>query len=59
MPVLGGAVHVTSRPVVEFAVALTVGAPGAVGGSSTSDTVMVTATVSVPPLPSSAFTVTE
>ena len=40
-------------------VAVTGGAPGAAGGSSTSLTLIATAMVSVPPLPSSALTVTE
>ena len=57
-PVFVGAVQVTSRLVVDPAVADTVGAAGRPGGSSTSVTVIVTVTVSVPPLPSSALTTT-
>ena len=57
-PVFVGAVQVTSRLVVDPAVAVTEGAAGRPGGSSTSVTVIVTVTVSVPPLPSSALTMT-
>ena len=59
LPVLDGAVQLTSNSVVESAVALTVGAAGAEGGSASSVTLMVTATVSLPPFPSSTFTLTE
>ena len=54
--VLDDAAHLTSRLVVDPAVGDTV---GAAGGSSTSVTLIVTAMVSVPPLLSSALTVTE
>ena len=56
-PVLAGAVQLTVRLLLDAAVSL--GAPGLPGGSSTSATLTVTATVSVPSLPSSAFTVRE
>ena len=46
-PLRPGAVQLTSRLVSEFAVAETVGAPGVVGGSFTSVTVMVTPMLSV------------
>ena len=58
LPALAGALQLTSRLSVVLAVAVTVGTPGAAGGSSSSVTLMVTATVSLPPLPSSALTVT-
>ncbi len=54
-----GAAQLTSRLVVLPEVAVTVGIPGASGFSTALSTVIVTAIVSVPPLPSSAFTVTE
>ena len=57
-PVFVGAVQLTSRLVFDPAVADTVGAAGMPGGSSTSVTVIVTVMVSVPPLPSSALTMT-
>ena len=57
MPVLSGAVQLTSRPVVESAVAVTVGASGAAGFSSTSVSVMSTAMVSLS-VPSSTLIVT-
>ena len=59
LPLLSGAVQVTSRLSVVPETAETVGSAGAEGGSSTSAMSMVTAMVSVPPLPSSALTVTE
>ena len=43
----GGAVQLTSRLVAESEVADTLGAAGAAGGSPTSVTVIVTATVSL------------
>ena len=58
-PVLAGAVQLTSRLVVLPEVAVTAGIAGATGFSSASSTVIVTAIVSEPPLPSMAFTVTE
>ena len=58
-PVFDGAVQLTDRLVVLFATEDTEGAAGRAGGSLTSVTVMVTAIVSVPLLPSSALTVTE
>ena len=57
-PVFVGATQATFRLVVDPAVGDTVGAAGMPGGSSTSVTVIVTVMVSVPPLPSSALTVT-
>ena len=57
LPVFAGAVQETSRLVVEAAE--TRGRAGAAGGSATSVRVMVTATVSLPPLPSSTLMVTE
>ena len=57
-PVFVGAVQVTSRLVVDPAVATPRAPPGCPGGSFTSVTVIVTVTVSVPPLPSSALTMT-
>ena len=57
-PVFSGAVQVTSRLVLDPAVAVTEGANGRPGGSSTSVRVIVTVMVSVPPLPSSALTMT-
>ena len=58
-PVFGGAVQLTFRLVVDPGVADTEGAAGGVfGGSLTFVTLIVTAMVSVAPLPSSAFTVT-
>ena len=58
LPALAGAVQLTSRLVVEPAVAVTVGAFGAIGGSLTSVSVIVTVVTAVPPLLSSAVTVT-
>ncbi len=58
-PVLAGAAQLTSRLVVLPEVAVTEGIAGATGFSSALSTVIVTAIVSEPPLPSSAFTVTE
>ena len=58
LPALAGAVQVTLRLVVEPEAAVTVGADGATGGSSTSVSVIVTVATAVPPLPSSAVTVT-
>ena len=57
-PVFVGAVQLTSRLVLDPAVAVTEGAAGRPGGSFTSVTVIVTVTVSVPPLLSSALTMT-
>ena len=57
-PVFDGAVHLTSRLVALPEVAFTVGASGAIGGSSRSVTFSVTAMVAEPPLPSSTLTVT-
>ena len=54
-----GAVQLTSRLVVLPGVADTDGAAGAAGASNRSKTLRVTSTVSVPPLPSSALTVTS
>ena len=59
LPVLSGAVQITDRLSLLPVTGVTVGAPGADGGSSTSVTLIVTASVSVPPFPSSALTVTE
>ena len=56
---MSGALQLTSRLVVLPEVADTDGAAGATGASSWSATLMVTSTVSVPPLPSSALTVTS
>ena len=58
-PVFDGAVQFTDRLVGLPSTAVTEGAAGRPGGSSTSVMVMVTARVSVPPLSSSAFSVTE
>ena len=57
-PAFDGAVQLTSRLVADPGVADTEGAAGATGGSFTSVIPIVTAMVSVSPLPSSAFTVT-
>ena len=57
-PVLSGAVHLTSRLVVDPVVADTEGAPGASGASFWSVTFSVTAIVADPLLPSSTLTVT-
>ena len=57
-PVLSGAVQLTSRLSDVPAVALTVGASGASGGSATSVRLTVTATVSVS-VPSETLIVTE
>ena len=57
-PVFAGAVQPTSRLVVDPEVGVTVGANGCPGGSVTSVTVIVTVTVAVPLLPSSALTTT-
>ena len=56
---LAGAVQLTSRLVVLPEVAVTVGIAGATGFSSALSTVIVTAIVAEPLLPSMAFTVTE
>ena len=56
-PVFVGAVQLTSRLVVDPP-SVTEGAAGTPGGSFTSVTVIVTVTVSVPPLLSSALTMT-
>ena len=58
-PVFAGAVQVTIRLLFDPGLADTEGGAGTPGGSSTSVTVIVTAMVSVPSLPSSALTVTE
>ena len=58
-PVFDGAVQFTSRLSVVPAAAVTEGAAGRSGGSSTSVRSIVTARVSLPPLSSSAFSVTE
>ena len=57
-PVFDGAAQLASRLVLDPAVAVTEGAAGTPGGSFTSVTVIVTVTVSVPPLLSSALTMT-
>ena len=59
LPVLPGAAQAISRLVLEFAVPATLGAAGAAGGSFTSVTPIVTVTVPVPPLASSASIVTS
>ena len=56
--VLPGAFHLTSRLSVAPAFAVTVGASGVPGGSSTSVTLMVTDVVTFT-VPSFTFTVTE
>ena len=53
-----GSSHDTSRLSVSPDVAVTIGASGLSGFSSSSPTVIVTSTVSVPPFSSSAFTAT-
>ena len=58
LPALAGALQLTSRLVPEPAIDFTVGAVGATGGSATSVKVMVTVVTAVPPLLSSAVTVT-
>ena len=59
LPALAGAVQLTLRLVAEPEAATTVGSAGAaVGGSSTSVRVIVTVVTALPPLPSSAVTVT-
>ena len=57
-PVFVGASHSTMRRSGKPVTAATVGANGRPGASSTSVTVIVTVTVSVPPFPSSALTTT-
>ena len=54
---MSGAVQLTPKPVVESAVAVTLGAAGAGGGSSASVRSMVTATVALS-VPSSTLIVT-
>ena len=58
LPVSRGAFHVTSRLQPVSFVAVTLGAGGADGGSSTSLTVMVTSFETLPPSLSSTFTLT-
>ena len=58
LPVFRGAFQVTSRLQPVSFVAVTLGAPGADGGSSTSVTLMVTSIEALPPARSSAFTLT-
>ena len=57
-PLFDGVVQFTDRLSVVPAVAVTEGAAGRSGGSMTLVSVIVTAMVSVPPLSSSAFSVT-
>ena len=57
-PVFTGASHSTLRTVSNPPIAITEGAAGCPGGSVTSVTVIVTVTVAVPPLVSSALTMT-
>ena len=59
LPVLSGAIQRTERLVAVPATAETVGAAGAKGGSSTSVRVTVIRRRAIPPLPSSATTVSE
>ena len=57
-PAFDGAVQLTSRLVLDPAVAVTEGCAGTSGGSFTSVTVIVTVTVSAAPAPSTALTMT-
>ena len=59
LPLLSGALHVTSRLPLSSGPSERVGARGARGGSSTSMTWIATSIVASPRSPSSALTLTE